>query len=211
MTRTIALAVAGIVFIASSISNAQAAPEAALPDRLVIRAELVNGVNAAKAKPGDRVEMRALADEKDGDRVLIEKDAKLTGHVIAATGHNKASESRLELVIEGAQWKRHSIPLHAFVIAQGQVNKTQTTPCNERSPARDTTSEANTPGFLLCAEKGDTISRKQSSPVLKDVEIRYVRGRSGPTVLVSKKTNVVLPSGLVVLIRNISESQNNEK
>src|SRR5690242_6684790 len=105
--------------------------------------------------------------------VLIEKDAKLTGRVVAATARTDFSpESRLQVVIERAEWRGHSVMLNAFVVAQGQLIQTVKAPCNERSPGR-TRSDANSPGFVLCAEKGDTILRTQASPMMKDVQVVY--------------------------------------
>ncbi len=206
------LPIAILVLAGWSFARAQSTTEFAIPDRLVIRAELLHGVNAEKAKPGDKVEMRALAAEKDGDRVLIEKDAKLTGRVIAATARSESSpESRLELVIERAEWKGHSVALNAFVIAQGQMRQSlQIIGITDRrcDPTfnRGRGPEASTPAYVDCARPDDASPAKsRGTPVLRDVEIRYLKGRSGPTMLVSQKTNVQLPSGLVVLIRNVKQ------
>src|SRR5690242_14366337 len=86
--------------------SAHAPQDAVLPDHVVIRAQLIHRVSAATAKPGSRVEMRVLDSEKDGELVLIEKDAKLTGRVVAATARTDFSpESRLQVVIERAEWR----------------------------------------------------------------------------------------------------------
>ncbi len=212
MKVTVALGLATIALATSSLSRAQTLPDPALPDRLVIRAELLHGINAAKAKPGDKVEMRALAAEKDGDRVLIEKDAKLTGHVTSASARGSSdSESRMELVIDRAQWKGHSLRLKGYVIAQGELAETRKF-VGMGEPACDPTINRghlpgnDSPAYILCAQETEGASTKRSrTPVLRDVELRYIHGRSGPTVLVSRKSNVVLPAGLVVLIRNVSD------
>ena len=215
MKAPLALSVAAIALATWSVAHAQTTSEASVPDRLVIRAELLHGINAAKAKPGDKVEMRALAAEKDGERLLIEKDAKLIGHVINAVARTETSpESRIELVIERAEWNGHAIPLNAYIIAQGQIatvrqrERLSDPKCDPSQHLGGGTLDRDTPAYIRCAQDSSQVSGKQGgAPLLRDVELRYVHGRSGSTVLVSSIKNVTLPAGLVVLIRNVAAGQ----
>ncbi len=96
-------------------------------------------------------------------------------------------------------------------IAQGELAETRKFVVMGEPACDPTINRGHLPGnespaYILCAQETEGASTKRSrTPVLRDVELRYIHGRSGPTVLVSRKSNVVLPAGLVVLIRNVSD------
>lgn len=198
---TRALSIAALVVCAWGAAGQT--PNVELPDRLVIRAQLDRGISAANTKPGERVYMHAVAAEMDGDRVLIASGAKLIGRVLAATKLSDATpESRLDIVIERAEWRHHSVNLRAYIIEQGVIITSKVVGCGPPSSLSDEGTDLK-PRDTLCSGNQVPIYKREPSPVMQGVEIRYLRDRrGGPTALVSKTHNVVLPPGLAVLIRH---------
>ena len=107
-----------IILLACAFVVAQEpAPVAGLPDGVRLPVELSNTVDAKKAKPGDPVKMEMLANLRNkAGEMAIPKGATLTGKVVEAVSHTKENpESRLVILVERAEWKGGSMPLHAYI------------------------------------------------------------------------------------------------
>ncbi len=173
-------------------ANASIPAPTALPKRLHLRAEMQSTINAAKARAGDEVRMQVLVAERDNnDAVIIPKGAKLFGRVVEVSARTVAApESRIGILIERAEWKDRSVPLHAFIVAQGQVRFQ--VDCNSGAY-----SELH-PCFSSSTSESD-----QASPALeKNIELRLIGTPPTASLLVSRKRNVVLRKGMMFVIRN---------
>jgi len=117
-----------IIFLAAGISSAQTsnsqqnAPAEPNASRFApgseIRVELEKTVDAKKAKPGDAVLAKTMDELKSGVQVIAPKGAKVIGHVVAATPHEKDSASRLEIAFDKFDLGNGSeIPMKASIQA----------------------------------------------------------------------------------------------
>ncbi len=119
----------GILAVATALSaQSRSAPEpqnrateiaAQANSEAVLEAQLIRGLDARKAESGDPVIARCQQDLKSNGEVLIPKNAKLVGHVVAAQakGHGKA-ESTLEITFDKAIMRDgREIPLRAAIQA----------------------------------------------------------------------------------------------
>jgi hypothetical protein len=104
--------------------------------KLTIPAQLTKTVRADKARAGDPVEFRTL------EAVLVSKDVvmpahtSLHGRVLGASPKQDDKNSWLALVVERAEWKQHSLPLHAFVVAQISISPTNNQSAGPRTRKR---------------------------------------------------------------------------
>ncbi|HET7440715.1 MAG TPA: hypothetical protein VFJ47_05380 [Terriglobales bacterium] len=99
------------------VVSAQNKPDLTIPDRTVIPAVLRTSIDARDVKVGKELELAVAEDVRDSTgKLLIPKQAKLTGRVTEAVQWAKDKpESRLSIVVEKAEWKKHSVNLRAFV------------------------------------------------------------------------------------------------
>ncbi len=189
---------------ASAFAQSSSEPNVILPTRLHIRAVMDKTVTTKKAKVGDPVRMTVLAPEMEGKTVLIAKDAHLIGRVAESTPYKgPGTEARLMVVVERAEWRKHSVPLNAYIVAQGAIRTQayfQDWPC--RLGSRD---------YQRCLEEhpeqkgsGRTTISDRESPTLPDVELLRVGGPDGPTALVCNKHDIVLTDRTAVLLHNIT-------
>ena len=78
-----------------------------LAGRTALQVELTNTVDAKKAKAGDAVSAKLTHDVKSGDKVVLHRGAKLSGHITEAQARTKENpESRLGMVFEKAVDKK---------------------------------------------------------------------------------------------------------
>jgi hypothetical protein len=94
------------------------APGAQVPENLSIPARLTKTLDTNKCKSGDVVEMRTLEPVLLSHGLVMPEDAKLQGKVLGAASSQNNQPSWIVLVLERAEWKQHSILLHAFVSGQ---------------------------------------------------------------------------------------------
>src|SRR6185312_1688124 len=112
------------------------APTAQVPDNFNIPAQLSKTLDTNKCKSGDPVEMRTLEPVLIGNGVVIPENAKLHGRVLGAASRQNDKPSWLVVVFERAEWKRHIVPLHAFVASRITLRAPQSGRAN--SPFEDT-------------------------------------------------------------------------
>lgn len=98
-------------------------PSATVPDRTVIPAVLRTSIDAKDGKVGKEIELSVSDDVRDETgKILIPKQAKLTGHVTEAVPWTKTSpESKISIVVERAEWKGHSVALRSFIAGDLKV------------------------------------------------------------------------------------------
>src|SRR5271167_1842289 len=86
--------------------------------KLSIPARLTRTVRADKAHPGGPVEFRTLEPVLVGKDLVMPENSLLRGRILSAGAKQEGKNSWLVLVVERAEWKQHSLPLHAFITAQ---------------------------------------------------------------------------------------------
>jgi hypothetical protein len=186
-------------------------------DKLSIPAQLSKTVRADKAHPGDPVKFRTLEPVLVSNGVVMPTNTLLVGRILKASPKQEGKNSWLALVVERAEWKRHRLPLHAFVAAQINVSpaNNQAAPLypNPRAsaaspppragrqtrvvPRDDLASIFKTPQEATESNQDESTAKY---PRLDNVGI--LRDKDGTVYLVSAKTNVTLPAGVLLILKN---------
>jgi hypothetical protein len=185
---------------------------------LSIPVEITTTVHAENAHRGDPVEFRTLEAVLVTTGVVMPKNAKLVGRVVGAAPRQGDKPSWLVLLVERGEWKKQSIPLHAFIARQIAITKTaQTNPeladsmtpsTTTRRPGRENARSAVEAGVDISPstklpQDSKTSSRPELSPnALQLEDVRIVRDKDGIAYLFSSKSNVTLPSGTLFVLQN---------
>src|SRR5271165_5160 len=187
--------------------------------KVSIPAQLSKTVRADKAHAGDPVEFRTLEAVLVSQGLVIPANASLHGRVLSASPKQEGKNSWLALVVERADWNQHSLPLHAFVVAQIAISAKN----NQR--AADTGMQANTPQNPRRAARQSARVTLQSDPSLSSIikppqdatetgqdeaapkyptleNVGILRDKDGTTYLLSSKTSVKLPAGVLLMLKN---------
>ena len=91
---------------------------ASATSNVVVGAELSKGVDAKKAKQGDKVEAKSTSDAVLDNGTKIPRGSKLIGHVTEAQAHSKEqAQSSLGILFDEAEVKGQKVPFHAFIQA----------------------------------------------------------------------------------------------
>ncbi|HEY4960159.1 MAG TPA: hypothetical protein VFC15_13515 [Candidatus Limnocylindrales bacterium] len=185
---------------------------------LSIPAELTTTVRAENAHRGDSVEFRTLEAVLIANGLVIPKNAKLLGRIVGAASREGDKPSWLVLLVERAEWKQQTVPLHAFIARQIAITgasqnnyesaDSMTPSTVTRRPARENIRSAVEVGadispMTKLPQDSRTSSRPDPNPntlMLKDV--RIVRDKDGIAYLFSSKANVTLPSGTLFVLQN---------
>jgi hypothetical protein len=187
--------------------------------QLSIPAELSKTVRADKAHPGDPVEFRTVEPVLVGKGIVMPTNTLLVGRILHASPKKEGKNSWLALVVERAEWKQHSLPLHAFVAAQITIsrpnnqrlldpvsagNTVSTSPRTSRQSARVTAGDDPSLSNAIRAPQEATESSAGVTPprypMLENVGI--LRDKDGTTYLLSSKGSVKLPAGVLLMLRN---------
>jgi hypothetical protein len=181
---------------------------------LSIPAELTKTVRADKAHRGDPVEFTTLEAVLIGQKVVMPAQTKLLGRIVGAAPRQGNKPSWLVLLVEKAEWKQHSVPLHAFISSQITLlppPNPNTVPAdappaigNRRRISGRTGGETSAVPSLERFPQDETAGLQEQvvarPATLKDV--RIVRDNDGTSYLVSTKSNVKLPSGTLFMLQN---------
>ncbi len=187
------------------------------PGSLSIPAELTKTIRADKAHRGDPVEFTTVEPVLIAPKLVMPPQSKLFGRVVGAAPRQGDKPSWIVLLVEKAEWKQYSLPLHAFITSQ--ITLVQGASPNAATPAdgTDTTSNLRMRGRMSgrVAAQGDTTLSTLSKPptdatgqeepqakpaALKD--IRIIRDKDGISYLFSSKSDVKLPSGTLFMLQN---------
>jgi hypothetical protein len=119
-------------------------------------------------------------------------------------------------VVERAEWKQHSLPLHAFVVAQISISATNNQPAytriqgnttppqhaGRRSAGVGVTSDLS-PSSMKWPRDGTETGQNESAPKYPALDnVDFLRDKDGTTYLLSSKTNVKLPAGVLLMLKN---------
>jgi hypothetical protein len=193
-----------------------------------LRAQLDKTVDAKKAKAGDPVQAKTLDELMSGTQVLAPRGARISGHVVAASPHEKDSASRLEIAFDKLDLGNGTeVPLNATIQAlAGPVNNTAPAADNTTgSPTGESPSTgmggrgtmqsggmgqpAGAPNTGNMGNSGTTAgSNPPSSAIAANAQgvqgisgVSLSPGPSRDSVLTSEKHNVKLESGTQMILR----------
>ena len=184
---------------------------------LQLPVELVRGIKAEKARPGDEVRLRMVEPVLVGKGVVLPEGAKLFGRVLNSAAAEKGNPSVLSIRVERLDLKEDSIPLQAYVTGWGARKFEETgAPCVplQRMPERrrgdgGETVNTRTAKVDPCNPSGTfdppAAAKKKQIFAVRDVAI-YQDRTDGLTIMVSKK-NIHLPSGTLLVITNVEPAE----
>lgn len=198
------------------------APAAPISDNLRIPARLSRTVDTKKCKAGDAVELKTVEPVLVGNGLVMPENARLHGRIVGAASRQKDKPSWLVLVVERAEWKDHSLPLHAFVISQitmrtqvaGQSDNTFEKVINlpdnvqrRRFPRQVPQSNPGSSGLsteMTHPPRDATVDASEAWQLnYHGVEdLHLLKNQSGTIFLVSNKSHLKLPSGAMFMLRN---------
>ena len=206
-----------LVFTASLASAQQPADgNPGASGKLSIPAQLSKTIRADKVRPGDSVKFRTLEAVLISNGIVMPTNTLLVGRILNAKAKQEGKNSWLALVVERAEWKQHSLPLHAFVAAQINMS-----PANAQAPAypnprasmstpqqhlgRNTrvVPRDDVPGVFKTPQEATDSTQPQPTgkyPRLDNIGIQ--RATDGTVYLVSTKANVKLPAGVLLMLKN---------
>ncbi len=191
--------------------------------KLSIPAQLSKTVRADKAHAGDPVELKTLEAVLVGNGLVMPANTSLYGRVLDARPRRDGKNSWLVVVVERAQWKQHSLPLHAFISSQIAVSRqnnqadaaipSNTQPSYPRSRRSGTAASITDPNLANLTVSGRVRAQRDAAaaeaapqpipanyPALRDIGI--LRDKNGTTYLLSAKSNVKLPAGVLLMLRD---------
>ena len=185
---------------------------------LSIPAQLSKTVRADKAHAGDPVEFKTLEAVLIGNGLVMPANTSLHGRVLGASPKQDGKNSWVALVVDRADWKQHSLPLHAFVVAQITISPTNpsaadpgiagNTPTNPRRAARQSVrvmaeSDPSLSSVIKSPQDSTQTSQNDVAPKYPTLDnVGILRDKVGTTYLVSSKTNVKLPAGALLMLKN---------
>jgi hypothetical protein len=190
-----------------------------LPDNLSIPVQLSKTIDTNKCKVGDVIEMKTLEPVLMGNNLVMPEKAKLLGRIVGAASRANEKPSWVLLVVERADWKEHSIALHAFVSSQirlkvqtaGQANTTLDRAINmsdtvQRRHARELPQSPGVhpsgPMARTLGDAGGAGSDPQQSGYQDLDDLRIQQDKQRRVFLVSQKSHLKLPSGTMFMLRN---------
>ena len=212
----------GLIFVISAVlAQAQTQTEMHGPPivgvgEVSIAAELKTTVKAENAHRGDPVEFRTLEPQLIANGVVMPANAKLMGRIVGAAPQQGDKPSWLVLLVERAEWKQVSIPLHAFITRQiaissvNQLNSQNTDGMNTnsrragresaRAQMHDGIDNSTSTRMPQDAKEVSPQGTGTRTPPIKD--LRIVRDKDGIAYLFSANSNVKLPSGTLFVLQN---------
>lgn len=195
------------------------APSAAAPNNLSIPVQLSKTIDTKKCKTGDTVEMKTLEPVLVANGLVMPENAKLHGRVVGAASRQNDQPSWVLLVVDRADWKQHTVALHAFVVSQITVKATVPSQNNNafddalnmpdrfnrrHAPQPQTNPTGQASRSAAAAPRDATLdgngAQQLSYHGLDD--LRIMRDKNGAVYLVSQKPHLKLPSGAMFMLRN---------
>ncbi len=207
-----------LLVLAALLAQAQQDPAVSKPaGNLSIPAELTKTVRADKAHRGDPVEFTTLEAVLIAPQLVMPPQSKLFGRVVGAAPRQGDKPSWLVLLVERAEWKQHSVPLHAFI--SSQITLVQKPNPNASTSAGDIPDNSNSRRAArmsgrVAAQSDNSLSTltkpptdastqdefRVKPPTLTD--LRIVRDKDGTSYLFSSKSDVKLPGGTLFMLQN---------
>lgn len=197
----------------------QPSPVPDLPNGLSIPAELDTTIRADKAHAGDVVRFKTLEPILVSKGLIIPENAKLFGHVLGAAAKQGQTPSWISIVVDRAEWKEHTFPLHAFIFSQIHTSPTPETgeaDASTHSTGNPSNATNNAPvgnrHNLADPRSATAISRAQNEVTWDQArmahptglsDVKLARHKSGTTFLFCEKHNLKIPSGIQFMLQNV--------
>jgi hypothetical protein len=207
-----------IFFLAACLAQEHTNPTAYPVGGVSIPVELTSTIRAERVHRGDPVEFRTVEAVLISKGLVMPENAKLKGRIVGAAPLEGDKPSWLVLLVERAEWKNQSVPLHAFIAAQITVsqlpNQSQTAgdggtlPRDPRRAARESARAAAQNGVDMSSsthlpEDSRSATHSGAVPAPAPVkDLRIARDANGIVYLVSEHTNVKLPGGALFRLQN---------
>lgn len=224
---------AGVVvaMIAAGAVAQTAAPAIDLPDGTSIAARLLTTVKTNKANNGDEVGAAVAVAVLLGGHIVVPQEARLVGHVLAATPRSKQNrESILLIRFERVEWHEGSAALNAYIVGnlrnlpraisedcfpRRRMFPQRVLPSHEfvgqqvqvPNPGNSPQPIHNTGSDPRMAGMGDDLSlpcRVAGAPDLHHIRVRKLDDPPGATQLVSESKNITLSAGIIVELRQVA-------
>jgi hypothetical protein len=179
------------------------------PD-LYIPTVLQKTVKVEKIHPGDEIRFGSVEAVLLRDGIVIPAGAHLYGHVMASELLEVSSESRLSIEVDRAEWGHSKVTLHAFISGIGLRRQVVSEQPNSRCGGYDPDAQGQSFGPAFLEHPDCSMGWRQNETVARDVgfkldELKLLRNlRNGSTMLVSRKKNIHLPGGLLIMLHNVS-------
>lgn len=193
------------------------------PQDMFIPATLGKGLHAERIHPGDEVRFEVVEAVLAGKGVVIPEGAQLYGHVLASEPLEEPSPSRLAIQIDRAKWRHKWFPLRAFISGLGirrELNRQATdsrcaffADVAAREGANGNGMVRHSPEMpededdcRMAWMRRNTIAATDREYALQEVKLE-TNQRDGSTALVSRKKNIYLPGGLLIMLHNVPETE----
>jgi len=173
--------------------------------------------------------MKTLEPVLIGKGVVMPENTKLRGRILGAASRQDEKPSWLVVVVDRADWKEHSVSLHAFIAAQ--ITTKNARPGQGSSSVEGTSSQSenvrrrrsarelsqNNPGNDLAIAmtrppQDAIITGKDTLPPayhpLDDIHI--LRDKNGTVFLLSQKSHLKLPSGTRLMLMHQKPTSSNQ-
>ena len=219
--RVCTLLVALVLLAGMTVPVALASDEplvATVPDGTTLPVVLTRTIDTAKAKPGDPVRFE-LVSPVVANGTVIPRNAKLSGKIVRVHTLKNHPYSSLAVLIDSVEWKHNVVPLQAHMVGFGKVRLTyygSKMNC-EQSP-RDEVYESGSvqvrggeqrtvripPKTSGVGPQCDNVAAQTESDAksLSDIKLYRTRNLPVPVAFVSRKRDIVLKKGTLLVIRN---------
>jgi len=209
----------GVVLVAVTVSFSSAQQPAigttGSASNLSIPVQLSKTVRADKVHPGDAVKFRTLEPVLVSNGVVMPTNTLLVGRILNVQPKQEGRNSWLALIVERAEWKRHTLPLHAFVAAQIDISPASTrqvqypnpratanTPPPRAGRSTRVASRDDVPGIFRTPQEATETNPAEPAQYPKLDNVGMLRAVDGTVYLVSSKANVKLPAGVLLMLKN---------
>ena len=181
---------------------------------MTIPAQLSKTIRTDKTHVGDKVEFKTVEPVLIGKGVIMPIDTKLHGRVLGAASRQADKPSWLVVLVDNAEWKNHSLPLHAFIVSLINRNDQPSASSDPALPRLIRNRHRGDPGPLydpngpnspsaLARPPHDTSTVGQDNLVVIDrqlEDVKVFRAQNGLIFLLSKKENLKLSGGLFFML-----------
>ncbi len=184
---------------------------------LSIPAQLNTTIKADKAHAGDVVHFKTVEAVLVSKGLVMPANTRLYGRVLGAAPRQGQTPSWISVVVDRAEWKEHTLPLHAFIFGrisslvpiETGVDPSIQNPNLSSTPGQSSAGKrynlGNPQDAVAMGRAADVAAwaneANMQAPFLADVKL--ARQKSGATFLFAERHNLKLPGGILFLLQNV--------